>query len=77
MTSGRGGSDVEPCTGVSFAALLRPNGDEDLAPLVLAMADRKEMARGARGLDSDEGANEQLFLLGFSLAPFHSSNDRF
>ena len=35
---GRGGSEVGPWTGVSLGILSRVNGDEDLAPRVLAMA---------------------------------------
>ena len=44
---------MEPCTGVSLAALLWLDGDEDLAPRVLAMAASEEMGGGARGLGSD------------------------
>ena len=44
MCSGREGSDVEPWTGVFGAALLRLDGDEDLAPRVLAMAGRRRWA---------------------------------
>ena len=32
---------------------MRPNGDEDLASRVLAMANSEEMGRGARDLSSD------------------------
>ena len=35
------------------------------------------MAGDARGLGSEKRANERLLWLGFSLAPFRSSNDRF
>ena len=41
MRSGRGGSDVEPGTGVFDEALVRLDGEEDLAPRVLAMAGRR------------------------------------
>ena len=41
MRGGREGSDVEPWTGVFGAALLWLDGEEDLAPQVLAMADRR------------------------------------
>ena len=37
-TRGREGSEVEPWTGVSLGILRRVDGDEDLAPRVLAMA---------------------------------------
>ena len=37
-THGRGGSDVEPWTSVSLGILRRVDGDEDLAPQVLAIA---------------------------------------
>ena len=37
MTRGRGGSEVEPWTGVSLGILRRVDGDEDLAPRVLDM----------------------------------------
>ena len=37
-TRGRRGSDMEPCTGASLGILRRVDGDEDLAPRVLAMA---------------------------------------
>ena len=49
-TRGRGGSDVEPWTGVSLRILRRVDGDEDLAPLVLAMAVLAKTAEGARSL---------------------------
>ena len=35
---------MEPCTGVSLAALLWLDGDEDLAPSVLAMAGQRRWA---------------------------------
>ena len=40
-------------TGVSLGTLRRLEGDEDLAPRVLAMAALEEMGRGAHGLGSD------------------------
>ena len=50
MTCGRGGSEVEPWTGVSLGILRRVDGDEDLDPRVLAMAVSEKMAKGSRGL---------------------------
>ena len=50
MTRGRGGSEVEPWTGVSLGILRRVDGDEDLAPRVLAMAVSEKTVGGARGL---------------------------
>ena len=47
-TSGCEGSVMEPCTGVFLGALRRLEGDEDLAPQALAMADSKKEAKGAR-----------------------------
>ena len=44
MRCGRGGSDVEPWTGVFDEALVRLDGEEDLAPRVLAMAGRRRWA---------------------------------
>ena len=50
MTRGRGGSEVEPWTGVSLGILRRVDGDEDLAPQVLAMVLSEKTAGSARGL---------------------------
>ena len=50
MTCGRRGSEVEPWIGVALGILRRVDGDEDLAPRVLAMAVLEKMAKGARGL---------------------------
>ena len=47
-TSGCGDSGMEPCTGVSLTALRQLEGDEDLAPMVFAMAISEKVARGAR-----------------------------
>ena len=44
---------MEPSIGVSCGALLRLDGDEDLAPRVLTMADSEDMGGGARGLGLD------------------------
>ena len=49
-TRGLGGSEVEPWTGVSLGILRRVDGDEDLAPRVLAMAVSAKTAGDARGL---------------------------
>ena len=54
-TSGRGGSGVKPWTGVSLRTLRRLDGDEDLAPRVLAMAISEKVARGVRHLGLDGG----------------------
>ena len=62
-TSGRGGSGVEPWTSVSLGALRRLNGDEDLAPRVLAMAILEKPTRGARGLGSDGGVRRKVALV--------------
>ena len=50
MRRGRGGSEVEPWTGVSLGILRRVDGDEDLAPLVLAMVVSVKTTGGARDL---------------------------
>ena len=54
-TGGRGGSGVVAWTGVSLGILRRDDGDEDLAPRVLAMAVSEKAAGGARGLAQVEG----------------------
>ena len=68
-TSGRGGSNMAAWIGLSLGILRRVDGDEDLAPLVLAMAVSEKMVRGARGLAQAEGADGRLLWLGSSLAP--------
>ena len=50
MTRGRGGSEVEPWLGVALGILRRVDGDEDLAPRVLAMAVSEKTVGGACGL---------------------------
>ena len=50
MTHGRGGLEAEPWTGMFLGILRRVDGDEDLAPLVLAMAVSAKTAEGARSL---------------------------
>ena len=47
---GRRGSDMEPWTGVSLGILKRVDGDEDLAPRVLAMVVSAKTTRDARDL---------------------------
>ena len=49
-THGREGSDMEPWTGVSLRILRRVDGDEDLAPRVLAMVVSEKTVEGACGL---------------------------
>ena len=68
-TSGRGGSGMAPWTGVFLGTLRRVDGNEDLAPLVLAMAVSEKVAGGARGLTQMEGSDGRLLWFGSSLAP--------
>ena len=49
---------MAPWTGVSLRTLRRLEGDEDLAPRVLAMAISEKVAGGACGLGSDGGQTE-------------------
>ena len=49
---------MAPWTGVSLETLRRLDGDEDLAPRVLAMAILEKVARGAHNLGSDGGQME-------------------
>ena len=62
-TSGRGGSGMAAWTGLSFGILRRVDGDEDLAPRVLAMAILEKPTRGARGLGSDGGVRRKVALV--------------
>ena len=50
MTRGRGGSDMATWIGLPLGILKRVDGDEDIAPLILAMAISKTVPEGARGL---------------------------
>ena len=50
MTSGRGGSGMVAWTRLSLGILGRVDGDEDLAPRVLAMAILEKVAGGAHDL---------------------------
>ena len=59
-TRGRGGSDMEPWTGVSLGILRRVDGDEDLAPRVLAMVVSTKTTGGACGLAQAEGSDGEL-----------------
>ena len=69
MTSGHRDSDMAAWTGVSLGTLRRVDGDEDLAPRVLAMVVSKKVAGGARGLAQAEGSDGELLWFGSSLAP--------
>ena len=59
-TSGRGGSGVEPWIGVYLGTRRRLDGDEDLAPRVLAMALSEKVAGGAGGFSSDGESDGRL-----------------
>ena len=70
-TGGRGGSDMEPWTGVALGTLRWLDGDEDLAPRVLAMADSEKTAEGACGLlRRSGGVDGRVLWLGSPLVPF-------
>ena len=68
-TSGRGGSNVAAWIGLSLGILRRVDGDEDLAPWVLAMALSEKAVGGACGLAQAEGADEELLWFSSSLVP--------
>ena len=68
-TSGRGGSGMAAWTGLSLWILRRVDGDEDLAPWVLAMALSEKAVGGACGLAQAEGADEELLWFSSSLVP--------
>ena len=53
-TSGRGGSGMAAWTGLSLWILRRVDGDEDLAPRVLAMAILEKVVKDARSLAQAE-----------------------
>ena len=55
MTRGRGGSDMATWIGLPLGILKRVDGDEDLAPQVLAMVISEKVAGGACGLAQVEG----------------------
>ena len=65
MTCGRGGSDMEPWTGVSLGILRRVDRDEDLAPRVLVIAVSEGGRRWAR-LAQAERADRGVLWLGSS-----------
>ena len=69
ITSGRGDSDMAAWTRLSLGILKRVDGDEDLAPRVLAMAILEKVAGGAHGLAQVEGPDGRLLWFGSSLAP--------
>ena len=60
---------MEPWTGVSLRILRRLDGDEDLAPRVLAMAILEKVVGGACGLAQVEGSDGRLLWFGSSLSP--------
>ena len=72
-TRGRGGLDMAAWTRLSLGILRQVDGDEDLAPLVLAMA---VSDGGAHDLAQVERSDGELLWFGSSLVPFQSSNDR-
>ena len=57
---GCGGSGMAAWTRLSLGILKRVDGDEDLAPRVLAMALSEKAVGGACGLAQAEGADEEL-----------------
>ena len=59
-TRGRGGLDMAAWTRLSLGILRQVDGDEDLAPLVLAMAISEKVVGGARGLAQVEGSDRRL-----------------
>ena len=60
---------AEAWTRLSLGILKRVDGDEDLAPRVLAMAISEKVVGGAPGLAKVEGSNGRLLWFGSSLAP--------
>ena len=68
-TSGHGGSGMAAWTGLSLGILRRVDGDEDLAPRVLAIVISKNVAGGVHGLAQAEGSNGRLLWFSSSLAP--------
>ena len=69
MTGGRGDSDVVAWTRLSLGILRRDDGNEDLAPRVLAMVVSEMAAGGACGLAQAEGSDGELLWFGSSLVP--------
>ena len=69
MTRGRGGSDMEPWTGVSLGILRRVNGDEDLAPRVLAIAVSEGGRKWVRLAQAEERGRWEGALVWLLLVP--------
>ena len=70
-TGGRGGSDVAAWTRVPLGILRRDDGDEDLAPRVLAMVVSAKTAGGGRGLVQAKGRGKREgALVWLLLGPF-------
>ena len=69
-TRGRGGSDVEPWTGVSLRILRRVDGDEDLAPRVLAMAVWRRRSEVSAVCSGGGGGRWEGALVWVLLVPF-------
>ena len=68
-TSGHGGSGMAAWTRLSLGILKRVDGDEDLAPRVLAIAISEKVPGGVHGLAQAEGSDGRLLWFGSSLAP--------
>ena len=68
-TNGRGGSGMAPWTGISLRILRLVDGDDDLAPRVLAMAVSKKVVGGVRVAWLRWGSDGRLLWFGSSLAP--------
>ena len=68
-TNGRGGSGMAPWTGISLRILRRVDGDEDLAPRVLAMTVSEKVVGGVRVTWLRWGSDGRLLWFSSSLAP--------
>ena len=68
-TGGCGGSGVAAWTRLSLGTLRLDDGDEHLAPRVLAMVISEKVTGGARGLAQMEGSDGELLWFGSSLVP--------
>ena len=69
MTRGRGGSNMEPWTGVSLGILRRVDGDEDLAPRVLAIAVSEGGRKWVRLAQAEERGRWEGALVWLLLVP--------